>query len=60
MDAIDVLGPLPITDGGNRYLLIAADRLLNFHKVDRGLSSTKPGGCNSGRIPSEGICVPFW
>ena len=23
--AIDVLGPLPITDGGNKYLLIAAD-----------------------------------
>ncbi len=23
--AIDVLGPLPTTDGGNKYLLIAAD-----------------------------------
>jgi hypothetical protein len=28
--AIDVLGPLPTTDGGNKYLLIAADYFMKW------------------------------
>lgn len=52
--AIDVLHPLPLSHHGNKYLLIATD------KVARRLSTAKSGSCDCGQSTGRGILLPLW
>ena len=54
--AVDVLGLLPVTEGGNKYPLMAMDYFLNGQKH----ILWQPGSCYSGRSPCERTCIQIW
>jgi Integrase zinc binding domain len=49
--ALDILGPLPKTKGGNRYLLVISDR---FSKLTRAIPLRTVNATNVARAFSEG------
>jgi len=52
--AVDIVGPFPKSDRGNRYLLVAMD----YFTVARGTRHSEPGGIDSSQRLGE--LLSFW
>ena len=50
--ALDILSPLPVTDLGNKYILIVADYILL--QMGGSIPHSRSGGTNRGKLIDEG------
>ena len=55
--AVDVMGPLPVTRHGNKYLVVANGL---FYQMARGLCGPEPRSKDSGHRSCPRVCVQIW